>query len=286
MTISAPAPSTPVTIRLLVDNEAMPSYETEHGLSFWIEADGKRTLFDTGEGKTLLANAAQAQIDLAKTDALVISHGHYDHTGGIPQLLASAPHLPIYAHPAWLRPRYSIRNQTARPIHVQEAVRQRIEALPEGQFHPTSTITQLTPNIKVTGTVVRRTDFENRSGPFYLDPDGREEDPLEDDMVLWIDTPQGLVICVGCSHAGVLNMIHHILSSYPTPRPIRALLGGFHLHEASEERIDQTVSALQAFQIPLMMPCHCTGSAAFEKMCQAFGSAVIAGGAGKELVFD
>lgn len=105
-------------------------------------------------------------------------------------------------------------------------------------------------------------------------------------MALWIATAQGLVICVGCSHSGVVNIIHRIRSLYPAPPPVRAVLGGFHLMEASAERVAQTVNALRALAIPLLMPCHCTGAAAFEQIRASLGASVVAGGAGKELVFD
>lgn len=284
MTIKPSA--SPVTVRVLVDNEAMAPFEAEYGLSFWIEADGRRILFDTGQGKTLLQNARRANVDLTTIDHLVISHGHYDHSGGLPQVLELCPQVPLYAHPGWLRARYAIRNEVVRPIHVQDEVRERMKDVPLTQRVDVATVTYLTPNIGLTGAVPRETSFEDTGGPFYLDPQGREEDLLEDDMALWIATAQGLVICVGCSHSGVVNIIHRIRSLYPAPPPVRAVLGGFHLMEASAERVAQTVNALRALAIPLLMPCHCTGAAAFEQIRASLGASVVAGGAGKELVFD
>ena len=99
-----------VRITILIDNQAVSGLKAEHGLSFWIEADDKHILFDTGQGSAFESNARILGIDLGETDLLVLSHGHYDHTGGIPHALKAAGNCEIYGHPGVLQPRFSIKN--------------------------------------------------------------------------------------------------------------------------------------------------------------------------------
>ena len=99
----------PIAITILVDNQAGPGLTTEHGFSLWIEADGRHILFDTGQGPALPMNARTIGVDLRKTDLLVLSHGHYDHTGGMPHFLHVATNPHGYFHPGVVLPRYRLR---------------------------------------------------------------------------------------------------------------------------------------------------------------------------------
>ena len=110
--------STDVSITILVDNHAGDGLTGEHGLSMWIRIPGKTILFDTGQGSVFEKNARALGVDLGETDALVLSHGHYDHTGGIPAALREAPEADVYCHPGVFRPRYAIRNGTAKAIQM------------------------------------------------------------------------------------------------------------------------------------------------------------------------
>lgn len=285
MTTKKPS-SDSVRIRVLVDNEAKNDFVAEYGLSMWIEADGQRILFDTGQGKSLLANAERFGIDLSTADHIVISHGHYDHVGGLTLALAHAPDAKIHCHPSWIKKRYAIRNDTPKSIGIQDEVRDCIESLQSRQFQDAVKPVRVSPRIGLTGEVPRKTTYEDTGGPFFLDPEGVEVDRLEDDMGLWIETDQGLVICVGCSHSGVINIVNYIRSLYPKSMPVRALLGGFHLMEASRERIEATVTALKELEIPLLMPCHCTGAPVIKEIGDRLGASVVRGGAGTELVFE
>ena len=117
-----------VKITIVVDNRANEGLLCEHGFSAWIEVPGRRLLFDTGQGAALPTNADKIGIDLRTADIVVLSHGHYDHSGGLPLVITRAPTAEIYAHPAATGLRYAIRDGTAKPI-----------AMPTAQMTPTTT---------------------------------------------------------------------------------------------------------------------------------------------------
>jgi 7,8-dihydropterin-6-yl-methyl-4-(beta-D-ribofuranosyl)aminobenzene 5'-phosphate synthase len=111
--------------------------------------------------------------------------------------------------------------------------------------------------VRLTGTIPRLTDFESDAGTFFLDPEGREPDPLVDDQAVFVETRAGTVVLLGCAHAGVVNTLRHVESL--APGPIHAVVGGMHLGAASPERVEATVGALVERGVRHVIPCHCTG---------------------------
>lgn len=265
-------------LTIIVDNKAAEGLLCEHGFSAWIEVAGRRLLFDTGQGEALAGNADRLGLDLCTADTLVLSHGHYDHTGGVPLVIARAPTAEIYVHPKATGPRYSIRDGVAKQISMPAAARTALETHAVG-VRWTSRAVQLAAGLGITGPIPRLTDFEDTGGPFFVDADGAQPDPIEDDLALWMRTDRGLVVVVGCSHAGLVNTLRHALKLSGEPR-LHAVLGGFHLNEASEVRLARTMAELQELGPDLIVPCHCTGDAAVERLRQSFGERVLPGSAG------
>lgn len=250
-----------LSAKILVDNTMQADgLQCEHGFSLWIEAGEKRILFDTGQGAALLHNVKQLGINLAQADAVVLSHGHYDHSGGLVYALDQAGNAPLYMHPAAMQQRFSIRNGKARQIGMAEEICDKITRRRDNVIWTTGP-TEIFPGVHVTGTIPRRNDFEDTGGPFYLDAKGNTPDPIEDDQALWIDAEDGLTIILGCAHSGVVNTLEYI-KELNNGRSIHTVIGGMHLGEASQNRIQRTLAVLRRMDISRIVPCHCSGQTA------------------------
>ena len=263
-----------VAITVLVENSASRSdLEAEHGLSLWIEADGLRILFDTGQSAAFLANAGRLGVQVSDADALVLSHGHYDHSGGLASVRSDFEPPRVYLHPAAVLPKY---RQCDRPPHKYIGMPPASAAVID-RMHDrviwTQAPTRISERIAVTGHIPRDSDFEDVGGPFFQDPQCSSPDLMPDDQALWIDTPEGLIICVGCCHAGLVNTLNYArcVSGKPT---VRAIIGGFHLISASPQRLEHTLKALRALSPGVVAACHCTGDRAVQALRDAFGRQV------------
>jgi 7,8-dihydropterin-6-yl-methyl-4-(beta-D-ribofuranosyl)aminobenzene 5'-phosphate synthase len=162
---------------------------------------------------------------------------------------------------------------------MPETAREALESLSPGRLHWTTQPADLAPGIGLSGPIPRRTDYEDVGGPFFVDRGGEHSDPIEDDLALWIRTDSGLVVIVGCSHAGLINTLLHAQRLSGASR-IRAVLGGFHLSDAGEARIESTVNGLTELGPELVVPCHCTGDRAVGALRRALGACIVPGSAG------
>lgn len=259
------------TITVLVDNQAGPGLTAEHGFSLWLETGGLRLLFDTGQGPALAGNARLVGIDLTRVDCLVLSHGHYDHSGGLAEVLCQSRRVDLYCHPGAVSPRYSIRDGVAKPLQMPRAAMTALDRLGQERVHWLQQPVWLSETVGLSGPIARNTDFEDSGGPFFLDADGRRPDRIDDDLALWIRTDQGLIVCLGCAHAGLINSLAQIQRLNNGMR-IRAVIGGLHLQNASPRRLEQTLVVLARFAPDCLIPCHCTGEAAMTALVRSLGS--------------
>lgn len=246
-------------LTVICDNHAGEELLSEHGLSFHILADGYTILFDTGGGETLLPNAMKLGIDLANCTHLVLSHGHYDHTGGVGQVLAKNTYCSVIAHPFILSDRYSRHadrpvKRIGIPVNVQ-AVLQQLDPV---RLHCSPVASFISENIGITGFIPRTHVFEDTGGPFYLDETGQFADLIPDDQALWINTPQGLVIILGCCHSGMSNTVDYI-RHLNDGASVAGIIGGLHLLHASAERLEQTIIYLKKLKPQFIYAGHCTG---------------------------
>lgn len=272
-----------VAVTILADNRVAYGLEAEHGLSLWIEAGGHKILFDTGRGEAMLRNAETLGIDLGLADSIVLSHGHYDHTGNVAQALARTRRARLYLHQDALLSRFSIHDEP-KQIGMPEASQVAVRALSHPRRIWVSSPWELSESVMLTGPVPRRTEYEDTGGPFFLDEAGKHADVISDDLSFWVRTRAGLVVCLGCCHAGILNTLRHAVEISCEPR-ILAVIGGMHLSHASQDRLDRTVEALEAYGVSYLYPCHCTGESAVSHLRQRLGASVQPGFAGMKISF-
>jgi len=256
----------------------------EHGLSILIETEEVNILLDTGSGISASHNADILGIDLSKIDKIVLSHGHYDHTGGLRQILRKMrKEIEIIAHPdIWAAKHARRQGQKDRYIGVPFQ-RQELESL-GANFTLTTKPVRITDKIMTTGEIPMITNFEeiepNRF--FVKEEPGWQPDELLDDQALVINTEQGLVVISGCAHRGIINTLYHA-QQLTSIKPIQMVLGGCHLTRASKERLRLTIAALRELGIQKLGVSHCTGLPATAIMAQEFGDKFFFNNAGTRI---
>lgn len=271
-----------VRLTILVDNVAQNGCLGEHGFALWLDVGDRRILLDTGQGSALAANMQTLGLEPGQLDDLVLSHGHYDHTESAPWLLSHASGCRVWCHPGAVDPRYSIRGGEVRDISMPAVSRRALGSLSASRLRWSAKPVILAPGVGLTGAIPRRTDFEDPGGPFFLDPHGRRPDPVEDDQALWIDTDRGVVVCVGCCHAGLINTLSYV-RELSGGRSILAVVGGLHLGAAGPDRLERTVSLLRDFNPEMLLACHCTGEEAVSRLRSGLDCQVLTGYAGMRL---
>ena len=255
-----------VELTVLCDNHAPGELQAEHGLAFWMVAPELKLLFDTGSGQTLAQNAAQLRIPLDECQMVVLSHGHYDHSGGLSVLWQHRATCPVMAHPSVILPRYSRHlDKPVRSIGMPTDVVRQIWHLPTTSRHWSLEPQLLTPYWGTSGEIPRLDPFEDVGGPFFLDAEGFQPDELPDDQALWLNTSEGLVIVLGCCHSGLINTITHLRRLTGISK-IAGLIGGLHLLHASEPRLAHTVDFLKQCQLDFLRLGHCTGAHVIERL--------------------
>ncbi|PIE23176.1 MAG: MBL fold metallo-hydrolase [Planctomycetota bacterium] len=252
-------------ITILVDGDvARDGLRSAHGFAAYVERAGCHILFDTGPaGGALLENARKLDIALEKIEAVVLSHGHYDHVGGLAELFEAIGPRPVWLAPGTLQPRWSQKpGRPAREIGVPEASRRVLEEIGELR-RECAQPREISKGLWCSGEIPRKNDFETPEARFFLDEAGTEPDRILDDQALWLDSSEGLVILVGCAHAGLINTLEQARHQLPG-RPLRAVLGGFHLLHADRRRLVRTSTELLHLAPELIAPMHCSGDSCLE----------------------
>ena len=266
-------------IHVILENTAAPGHEdlkVEHGLCLLIEHNDVRLLFDTGATDASLDNAKKLHLAPDHLTGICLSHNHWDHTGGLRTWLKAYPDSTLWAHPGIFTAHYNKEKFVGAPMDEQE-----IKSL--ARFVPVNGPTELVPGIYATGAIPRRTEFEDTGGAFYLDrPDSARLDPIEDDQGMVVDQPDGLVVITGCAHSGIINILMAVEDHFPG-RPIKAVVGGFHLLNSGPERLKATIEQLRSRNPQKLAAGHCTGDKPIDLLKAEFGQAFTRLGAGLTL---
>ncbi len=252
-------------LTILSEAKAMDGFSSEHGLSFLLEEDGKKILFDTGASDVFTENAHRLGIDLKEVDSIVLSHGHWDHGNGLQHISGK----PLLCHPGCFQKRYrKLGEENIGMALERDKLEERFEV--KTSREPV----QLSEHLWFLGEVPRLNDFEAKTTKYLLE-DG-SPDFIMDDSGLAVITEKGLLVISGCAHSGICNMVEHAKKVTGMDR-VEAVIGGFHLKVVNQQT-RQTVQWMKDAGIPQLLPSHCTMGPALELFLELPGSAELLAG--------
>jgi 7,8-dihydropterin-6-yl-methyl-4-(beta-D-ribofuranosyl)aminobenzene 5'-phosphate synthase len=260
-----------IKITTLAENTAELGYLAEWGLSMFVEADGVKVLFDTGAGVAAIHNAALANIDFAAVDKIVLSHGHYDHTGGLRDVLTQMKKdVEIIAHPDIWAAKYGKWGKHDEHYAGLPFRRELLEGL-GARFNLTKKPVRITDHFMTTGEIPMISEYEEIDSGLYDKETGKMlPDELKDDLALVIDAEYGLVVILGCAHHGVINTLKQA-QKVTGKEMIYAAIGGTHLLNADLARWQKTAADLKEIGVQYLGVSHCTGFEASAYLAQEFG---------------
>ncbi len=280
----------PFKVTVVIDN-CVPTHSglpflAEHGLAMLVETGKSRLLLDTGQTAAILNNLSLLGVAPDSIDAIALSHGHYDHTGGLFYLLKhAAKRTPVFAHEDAFAEHCSLARGQRRFIGIPYRKEQLTSLGADWKTirHPQ----EIFPQIWISGSVPRQTDFETGDAKLVVHNAAEHcdcQDELDDDMALFIDSGKGLVVVSGCTHAGLVNMIEYGLKVTGC-RQLHGWIGGTHLGPLTREQQEQTIARLQAFQPEFVAANHCTGFPMMARLQQVFGERFIPAFVGTSIQF-
>jgi 7,8-dihydropterin-6-yl-methyl-4-(beta-D-ribofuranosyl)aminobenzene 5'-phosphate synthase len=257
-------------ITVLCDNSVGPISGTlgEHGFAALIEAGDQALLFDTGQGETLLHNAQRMNKNLHRVSTVALSHGHYDHTGGLWPLLKACGPKEIVAHPDIFCRRYRVKDG-GEAISIGIPYSQEFLRGLGATFTLQAGFHELASGIFLTGQVPRKTVFERGDSGLFCDEAGCCADPIADDQSVVLVTAKGIVLILGCCHAGIINTLEHARCQTGVSE-IYAVIGGTHLGFCSSQQLEDTIKALRQYGIQKIYGSHCTGFSAAARLQREF----------------
>jgi len=245
-------------ISVLSDNHAGTYTVAEHGLSYLIEFDNRRILFDTGQSDVFIKNAGIMDVSLRDIDTIILSHGHFDHGNGLSYISGGK----LLCHPGCFVNRYRSKDKTN--IGLKNS---RSELSSGFDLITAAKPYTISDRILFAGEIPRLTGFESVETSFAFE-DGTP-DFIMDDSALVMILPEGLFIVTGCGHAGVVNTMEHARSITGVDR-LYGIMGGFHLKEINHQT-KETIKYLRENNVKYVLPSHCTELPALSAFYESFG---------------
>jgi 7,8-dihydropterin-6-yl-methyl-4-(beta-D-ribofuranosyl)aminobenzene 5'-phosphate synthase len=246
-----------VDIRILSTMLADTDGIGEWGFAALVVVDGHRILFDTGAREdTVLINSRALKVDLSNVPDVILSHHHPDHTGGIVALRRDV----MQRDPGSLATAHVGQGIFLNRGSKWMASAKRDYEASGGNFIVHDAPVELYPGVWLTGLIPRVFPERNFTAAVMITmPDGsKREDDLPEEMSLVIDTDRGLVVVTGCAHAGIVNILDYARKTVRNA-PMHALIGGFHLYQADDEKLKWTAGKLREFGVQNILGAHCTG---------------------------
>jgi len=255
---------------VLIENikPASSELKTAHGLSIHLERAGKNYLLDTGSGATTFENAALLGKDMTAVEAVFISHGHYDHGGGLARFLELNQRAKIYLSEAAIRERYFAERKGAidKNISIDVSLYERYPA----RFHFVDRVAEIAEGLIVIPAIEQLFTLPGGNVNLYRETaSGMVRDNFQHEQILVIKDQDGIIVFSGCCHNGILNVIQTVRKHFPET-PVKAVLGGFHLLNPDTQQLCETEQAvaalgqkLRAHAIGLYFTGHCTGLEAY-----------------------
>ncbi len=257
----------------------------EHGFSAFIETDRGNYLFDTGSGRSIVANSLILNKDLRSIRKIFLSHGHYDHTGGLPEVLKMRGKVDVHAHPHVFSDRIAVLKENGEETKRFVGLPYKkgyLESL-GANFILNNDFLEVGKGIFLTGEVPRKTSFEKPDPRLFSEINGKTaQDIFLDDQSLIIDTEKGVIVILGCAHSGMINIINHVVDKIGK-RKFYAILGGTHLDFLTPEQLEESINVLREMEIERIGVSHCTGMRAAFRLSLEFGDRFFYGCVGSVL---
>lgn len=258
---------------------------SEHGLSMLIEVDGYKVLFDTGQTDVFLKNAKVCGVDIATVDTLVLSHGHYDHTGGVPEFCRLNEKAKVYIHLDAFNERYN--SVDGKPVRENIGIPWKAtDGFAESRLVFSKQPVQIKENILISGEILRLNGFQDTTPNFVFKTENSfERDYVIDEQFIAVEGSMGIYVFVGCSHPGIINCIEYAERLFPNKK-ITAVIGGMHLDKTSSTKLSEIIMTFKDKEIDKIIPLHCTGAMATCEIKRQMGDRCILCSCGDEIVLE
>jgi 7,8-dihydropterin-6-yl-methyl-4-(beta-D-ribofuranosyl)aminobenzene 5'-phosphate synthase len=274
-----------VRITTLSENTAQLGFLGEWGLSILVETESSRVLLDTGLSTSAVYNADLMGIDFSTIDAIVLSHAHGDHTGGLRNVLMRArKQVQIIAHPDIWIPKYVVYGELSRYAGIPY-VKEDLESL-GASFNLTRKPFKISDDIMTTGEIEMTTDYETIDDRLAVKKGNKMvPDPLADDLAIVVRTTEGFILITGCAHRGIVNTVRQV-QKLTRGKYIHTIIGGTHLMVASPERVEKTANGLKELGLQRLGVSHCTGFNASAALAKEFGDIFFLNNAGTQITIE